>query len=334
MKKAKVMVYNRVSGEVQEKLKTRYNVVNYQHIDPLNHELFLADLKDTEGIIGLELPVTEKLLQQAPLLKIVCNVSTGYNNLDIEAMTKYSVMATNTPGVLEETTADAVFGILLATARRIPELHNYLRSGGWKQYLTHDQFGVNVHHKTIGIIGMGTIGSLIAKRAHGGFNMNVLYHNRTRNEDAEKKYNATYCEMNTLLTKADFICLMTPLTPSTKNLIGKREFDLMKSSAIFINGSRGATVDETALIEALKQKKIRAAGLDVYRQEPVNHDNELLQLTNVVTTPHIGSSTYETELAMSRLAAQNLIEGLSGKKPANLINKELFIQTEGNEYEI
>jgi glyoxylate/hydroxypyruvate/2-ketogluconate reductase len=171
---------------------------------------------------------------------------------------------------------------------------------------------------------MGKIGSLIAKRGHLGFDMNILYHNRTRNLEAEEKYHAVYTELDRLLMESDFVCLMTPLTRETENLMGAREFKLMKKSAIFVNGSRGKTVDEKALIEALRTNEIHGAALDVFQSEPVKADHPLLQFPNVVTTPHIGSSTFETEFKMAKLAVENLLAGLTGKRPRNLINPELL----------
>ncbi|MFD1705672.1 2-hydroxyacid dehydrogenase [Siminovitchia sediminis] len=318
--KKKIIAYNRVEKPVLEELKKKYDVQFFKGINPHTDEAFLERLKETEGIIGLELPVNAELLDKAPQLKIVSNVSVGYNNLDIEEMTKRGVMATNTPGVLTDTVADAIFGLLIATARRIPELDHYVKSREWKADLEPEHYGVDVHHKTLGIIGMGRIGQAIAKRAHLGFDMNILYHSRTRKPEAEEKFNAAYRGLDELLMESDFVLLITPLTGETMDLIGKREFGLMKKSAIFINGSRGGTVVEDELVEALQNNEIAAAGLDVFRQEPVQHDHPLLDMKNVVTLPHIGSSTHETELKMSQLAAKNLDAGLNGDIPPTLIN--------------
>src|SRR5699024_3696688 len=178
-------------------------------------------------------------------------------------------MATNTPDVLNETVADTIFGLLIATARRMPELDHYVKSRKWKNTLSSNHYGTDVHHKTIGIIGMGRIGEAIAHRAHHGFHMDVLYHNRSENPEAEKKYDATYKELDDLLQESDYVVLMTPLTEETEGLLGAREFALMKESAIFINGSRGQTIVEKDLIAALENKEIAAAGLDVFEQEPV-----------------------------------------------------------------
>ncbi|WP_026567505.1 2-hydroxyacid dehydrogenase [Bacillus sp. UNC41MFS5] len=322
--KRKILAYNFEFSETLDRLRDHFDVEIFERINPKTDLAFAHALKNAEGIVGLALPVDKELLDRAPNLKIVSNNSTGFNNLSLEEMTKRGIMGTNTPGVLEDTTADAIFGILIAAARRIPELDQFVKKGKWNQHLTRKEYAVDVHHKTLGIIGMGKIGSLIAKRGHFGFDMNVLYYNRTRNLEAEEKYNAVYSSFDTLLMESDFVCLMTPLTPETENIMGEREFKLMKNSAIFVNGSRGKTVDENALIEALRTNEIHGAALDVFQIEPVRTDHPLLQFHNVVTTPHIGSSTHETELKMAKLAVENLEAGLTGKRPKNLVNPEVL----------
>ncbi len=289
-----------------------------------NDSSFLAFLREAEGVIGLGFPGDRDMLEKAPNLKIISNISVGYNNLHTEELTKRNIMGTNTPGVLTDTVADMVMGLMISTARRIPELDRYVQQGSWNETTSTELFGTDVHHKTIGIIGVGRIGQAIAQRAHLGFNMDVIYHSRTRKPDAEKRFNASYKDLESLLKTADFVCLITPLTKITENLMGKKEFELMKPSAIFINASRGRTVVEEALIEALKKKEIAAAGLDVFVQEPIDPENELLRMDNVVTLPHIGSATAETELKMARLAVENLRAGLNGDKPSNLVNPSVW----------
>ncbi|MEH7226648.1 D-glycerate dehydrogenase [Bacillus sp. JJ1566] len=320
MRKKRIIAYNRVEKPVLEELKRKYDVTFFKNINTKTDKAFLNVLEKTEGIIGLELEVDKELLENAPHLKIVSNVSVGYNNLDVEELTKRNIMATNTPDVLTDTVADTVFGLILATARRIPELDHFVKSKHWNEAIESEHYGIDVHHKTVGIIGMGRIGHAIAQRANLGFNMKVLYHSRTKKPEAEAKYNATYCHLDDLLKQSDFVVLMTPLTEETNGLMGRREFQLMKKSAILINGSRGKVVIEKELIEALKRGEIAAAGLDVFEKEPIEHDNPLLPMKNVVTLPHIGSSTHETELKMSERAAKNLVSGLNGEKPLNLIN--------------
>jgi glyoxylate/hydroxypyruvate/2-ketogluconate reductase len=321
--KSKVIVYKKLDKKVLDFIQNTCEVVYFEKLDSQTYPVFLEELKDAQGILGSGLKVDKELLDQAPYLKIVCNTSVGYDNLNMEELAKRGIMATNTPDVLNDTVADTVFGLLLSTAKRIPELDHWVKKGQWESDLEEKWFGVDVHHKVLGIIGMGAIGSVIAKRAHLGFDMEILYHNRSRNEEAEQKYGATYCSMEDLLKQSDFVCLMTPMTPQTEKMMGKREFELMKETAIFINGSRGKTVDEDALIHALQTDEILAAGLDVFVEEPVKLDNPLLSMKNAVTLPHIGSATYETRLKMEILAATNLVAGLQGEIPATLIKSEV-----------
>ena len=321
--KSKVIVYKKLDKKVLDFIQNTCEVVYFEKLDSQTYPVFLEELKDAQGILGSGLKVDKELLDQAPYLKIVCNTSVGYDNLNMEELAKRGIMATNTPDVLNDTVADTVFGLLLSTAKRVPELDHWVKKGQWESDLEEKWFGVDVHHKVLGIIGMGAIGSVIAKRAHLGFDMEILYHNRSRNEEAEQKYGATYCSMEDLLKQSDFVCLMTPMTPQTEKMMGKREFELMKETAIFINGSRGKTVDEDALIHALQTGEILAAGLDVFVEEPVKLDNPLLSMKNAVTLPHIGSATYETRLKMEILAATNLVAGLQGEIPATLIKSEV-----------
>lgn len=281
-------------------------------------------LPEAHALIGSGLKIDAELLDRAPHLKVVSNTSVGYDNFDIAEMTRRGIMATNTPDVLTETTADLIFGLMLATARRIPQLDRYVKEGQWNRPIGQELFGTDLYGKTLGMIGMGRIGTAIARRAKLGFHMPVLYHNRSRSEQAEAELDARYCSLDDLLQQSDFICLMTPLTPETAKLIGKRQFALMKDTAIFINGSRGGTVDEQALIHALQTKQIAAAGLDVFEKEPLPADHPFLQMDHVVTLPHVGSATYATRLAMEELAADNVIDALQGRKPRSLINQEVW----------
>ncbi|HZG73094.1 MAG TPA: D-glycerate dehydrogenase [Chondromyces sp.] len=321
--KPKVIVYKKVDQRVLDFIQETCELVYLETLDSQTYPTFLQELKEAEGLLGSGLKVDKDLLDHAPNLKIVCNTSVGYDNLDVEELSKRGIMATNTPGVLNETVADTVMGLILSTARRMPELDHWVKRGQWKANLSEEWFGVDVHHKALGIIGMGGIGSALAKRAHFGFDMDIFYHNRSRNEEAERKYGAVYFSLEELLKRSDFVCLLTPLTPETEKMMGKREFELMKETAIFINASRGKTVDEEALVQALRTGEIHAAGLDVFTQEPVQPDHPLLSMKNVVTLPHIGSATYETRFHMAMLGAANLVEGLQGKVPPNLIKSKV-----------
>lgn len=320
----KILVANRLEKKALDILTEKYDIAFVSTSSPTADEDIKKVIAEVEGIIGFGLEVNDELLELAPKLKIVSNVSVGYNNLDIEALTKRNIMATNTPDVLNETVADAMFGLLLATARRIPELDQYVKTRQWKADLTEDYYGVDVHHKTLGIIGMGRIGLAIAHRAHHGFHMDILYHSRSKKPEAEEKVNASYRQLDDLLKESDYVLLITPLTNETEKMLTLREFQLMKDTAIFINASRGKTIVEKDLITALQTKEIAAAGLDVFEKEPIEEDNPLLDMPNVVTLPHIGSSTYETELKMSKLACKNLLAGLNGEKPPTLINEEVW----------
>ncbi|CAM3578081.1 2-hydroxyacid dehydrogenase [Cytobacillus oceanisediminis] len=322
--KPKVVIYKKVPDEVLSYIKEYCQVSYYENLDSWLNPEFLKDLHDARGLLGSGMSINKELLDKAPQLKIVCNVSVGYNNFDMDELTSRGIMATNTPDVLTDTTADTIFGLLLSAARRICEMDRFVKDGKWERLIEEDLFGLDVHHKVLGIIGMGRIGSAIAKRANFGFDMEILYHNRSRNENAEELYGAKKTELDELLSKSDFICLMTPLTEETKDLISYREFQLMKKTAIFINGSRGETVNEEALVEALKNRQIAGAGLDVYKEEPINRDHALLEMKNTVTLPHMGSATSETRAKMAYLAAENLVRGLSGETPLSLINKSLL----------
>ncbi|WP_251549202.1 2-hydroxyacid dehydrogenase [Neobacillus muris] len=322
MKPKIVVAYNKVSPKVLSFLSESYHVINFDKLDAQTLPNFYQELGDAHGLLTAGLKIDSALLNRAPQLKIVSNISVGYDNLNLLELNKRNVMATNTPGVLNDTVADTVMGLILAVARRIPELDQHVKTGNWKVEDGVNLYGNNVHHKVLGIIGMGGIGTAVAKRAHFGFDMPILYHNRSRHTEAEQMVNAVYCSLEELCQQSDFMCLLTPLTPQTVKLIGEKEFKQMKSTAIFINASRGATVDEQALIRALENKEILGAGLDVFEQEPVSPGNKLLSMDNVVALPHIGSATHETRLEMAMLAAENLVSGLQGKMPPNLINRE------------
>ncbi|MFC3040766.1 2-hydroxyacid dehydrogenase [Virgibacillus xinjiangensis] len=319
--KPKIILYNQIKKELVAELQAYSEVYQLSK----EHPSFLQELQTAEGIIGSGLKVDEELLDQALLLRIISNISVGYDNLDMKELTNRGIMATNTPDVLTETTADTVFGLIMAVARRMPELDAYVKAGHWKEKLTKDQFGIDIHHKTLGIIGMGRIGKAVAERARYGFKMNIIYHNRSRNVPAEEELDAEFTSLDELLANADYVCLLAPLSPDTINLIGKREFKLMKESAIFINGARGAMVVEEDLADALANGEIRAAGVDVYREEPLDAKSPLLRLKNIVTLPHIGSATEETRDKMAELAVRNLITGLKGERPPCLINNEVLV---------
>ena len=285
-------------------------------------EALARRLEDKDGVMcALTDRIDAKLLAGCPKLKAVANIAVGYNNIDLAACTARGVMATNTPGVLDDSTADLAWALILGTARRLTELERRVRAGEWTGWRLKQWLGIDVHHATLGIFGMGRIGQAIARRA-AGFEMKVLYNNRSRVAAAlEQRLNATYVSKDELLKQSDFVVLQVPYSPETHHMIGARELKLMKPTAILINSTRGGVVDDAALIAALKSGVIRAAGLDVFENEP-RLNPEFLRLDNVVLMPHIGSSTEATRRAMAMTAARNLVAALTGGKPPNLLNPE------------
>ncbi len=319
-----ILVTERLEETIIKELKKDYHILKFESLNQLNDSHFLQDLKTVDAALGLTNQVNADFLDLVPNIKVVSSISVGYNHFDIDELTRRNIMATHTPHVLNDTVADMVMGLILATARRIPELDHYVKNKKWTSLLPTHYYGLDVHHKTLGIIGMGRIGKTIAKRAHLGFDMKVLYHSRTKKEDVEELFDAEYRKLEQLLQESDYVVLITPLTEETRGMISYKEFKLMKETAIFINASRGPTVIEKDLIKAIENKEIKAAGVDVYEQEPTPHDNPLLQFKNVVTLPHIGSATLETELKMSKMATQNVLDALNGLKPEQLINQSVW----------
>jgi gluconate 2-dehydrogenase len=284
--------------------------------------------KELSNVVGALVTGSERIeasaLQNAKVLKIAANIAVGYNNFDVPAMSAAGVMATNTPDVLTDTTADFGFALLMSTARRISESEHWIRNGQWDKWsIVHNPLGMDLHHSTIGIIGMGRIGQGIAKRALG-FGMKVVYHNRSRLSEAnEKVCEASYVSKEELLRTADHVVLVLPYTPQNHHTISAAEIALMKPTATLINIARGGIVDDAALAQALQSGKIFAAGLDVFEGEPQVHP-ELLKCSNIVLAPHIASATEKTRRAMVDLAVENLRAALDGKKPPSLINTEVF----------
>lgn len=319
--KPKVYITRDIPEDVESYIAEHCSYSKWEHEESIPRDHLLASLKDAEGLLTSGGKIDAELLEHAPLLKAVSTISVGYNNFDLEAMKARGIIGTNTPEVLNDTVADLVMALILSAARRVTELDRYVKDGLWKQGDDEVLFGLDVHHKTLGIIGMGEIGEAVAHRGKWGFGMNVLYHNRNRKTDAEHTLGAEYRDLDDLLQESDFIVLMTPLTTATRHMIGKREFSLMKPTAIFINASRGATVDESALISALHNRSIFGAGLDVFDFEPVLPDNPLLKMPNVVALPHIGSATKQTRYDMAMLAAQNLVDALYGRTPPNVVRE-------------
>jgi lactate dehydrogenase-like 2-hydroxyacid dehydrogenase len=319
--KPKILITRQVFPEVVQTLSRSFDVDHNQSDDILTAEALRAR---AAGCVGVITCLTEKIdaafFDACPSVKVVCNIAVGYNNIDIAEASKRGVMATNTPGVLDDTTADLTFALLMATARRVTETEARLRRGEWKKGFALQQWlGTDVHHAKLGIIGMGRIGQTIARRA-SGFEMDVHYYNRKPLDAAtEARLNVRYATKDDILRESDFVLVMVPYSKETHHLIGAAELALMKPSAIFVNTARGGVADDVALIAALKEKRIAGAGIDVFENEPALNPN-FLALENVVLTPHIGSATRATRMNMAMLAARNLSAALQGETPPSLIN--------------
>ena len=322
--KPKILVAREVFPEVLERLRQHFEVDDNQADAVLGVEGLKARLADKAGALTAATdPVTAEVIAAAPQLKAICNFAVGYNNIDLAACTRAGVMATNTPGVLDDTTADLAWALLMATARRLPAAERWLRNGEWKGWQFIQWLGSDIHHATLGILGMGRIGQTVARRALG-FDMKVIYHNRTPlAADQASAIRATWVDKETLLREADFLVLMLPYSPATHHSIGAAELALMKPTAHLINVARGGIVDDEALISALRQRRLSGAGLDVFEGEP-KFNPGFLELDNVALTPHIGSSSAATRMAMAMTAADNLIAALSGHPPPNLLNPEVL----------
>jgi len=322
--KPKIFVARAVFPEVLDRLSRHFDVESNQDDRIFTADELLQKAKGKDGLFATPSePVTAALFAANPQLRAVCNMAVGYNNIDLAAATKAGVMATNTPDVLNETTADFGWALLMATARRVTESEHWLRAGHWKKW-SYDSFvGPDVHGSTLGIIGMGRIGQAIARRSMG-FDMNVLYYNRSRlaPELEARANNARHVGKEELLRTADHVILVLPYSAASHHTIGAAELALMKPQATLINLARGGIVDDAALIATLRAGGIAAAGLDVFENEPA-FNPDFLGLSNVVLTPHIASASTPTRLAMANCAADNLIAALSGKTPPNLLNPDV-----------
>ncbi len=317
----KILITRAVFPEVVATLSRRFEVEHNAEDRPWPPEELARRLAGKEGAMATVMDrFDEAVLALSPELKVISNIAVGLNNIDVAACTRRGIRVTNTPGVLDDTTADLTWSLMMAAARRIAEADAYVRRGDWKIAFGVQYFlGQDIHHATLGIIGMGRIGQAIARRA-SGFDMRVLYHNRSRlPEGDEKRLNATRVERDELLATSDFVVVMAPYSPATHHLIGAAEIAKMKPTAILVNSARGGVVDDAALVEALQERRIAGAGLDVFEGEPKLHA-ELAKLPNVVLTPHIGSASRATRIVMCDTAAANVTAVLEGREPPNPVN--------------
>lgn len=327
--KAKVLIARELPGAAMKLLEGRAELDVHRSQTPLSKQELMERLRGKDVLVcQLTQKVDAEVLAAGSKLRLVANIAVGYDNVDVAAATARGIAVTNTPGVLDDTTADFTWALLLGVARRVAEADQVARSGEWKGWDLLQLLGADVHHKTLGILGLGRIGRRVAQRARG-FAMRVLYHDALRvAEEVEKELGVEWVGKERLLHESDFVTLHVPLTAETRHLIGAGELEWMKPTAFLINASRGPVVDEAALIEALEEKKIAGAALDVYEDEP-RIPARLRALPNVLLAPHIASASVETRTRMAVLAAENVVAFLSGRRPANLVNPEVWQEPPG-----
>ncbi|MEX0494647.1 glyoxylate/hydroxypyruvate reductase GhrB [Raoultella terrigena] len=321
--KPSVILYKTLPDDLQQRLEKHFAVTRVKNLSAETIAQHAEAFAQAEGLLGSSEKVDTALLEKMPNLRAASTVSVGYDNFDVAALNARRVLLMHTPTVLTETVADTVMALVLSTSRRVVEVANRVKAGEWTKSIGPDWFGSDVHHKTLGIVGMGRIGMALAQRAHAGFGMPILYNARSQHPQAEERFNARYCDLDTLLEEADFVCLILPLTAETHHLFNAEKFAKMKPSAIFINAGRGPVIDEKALVAALQNGEIHAAGLDVFEQEPLAQDSPLLSMPNVVALPHIGSATHETRYNMAACAVDNLIDALQGNVDKNCVNPQV-----------
>lgn len=322
----KVFITRLIPDEGLKKIRRNFDVRIWPEEKPPSKQQIIENAKGCQGIVTLlSDPIDKELIEALPDLRVIVQYAVGYDNIDVEAATERGIMVTNTPEVLTEATADLTWALILAAARRVVEADRYVREGQWQvAWGPKMLLGMEVFAATLGIIGMGRIGSAVARRAKG-FSMRILYHSGPEDEisrNAERTMGAIRTDLKTLLRDSDIISIHVPLTEKTKNLIGPKEIASMKAGAILVNTSRGAVVDEKALFNALKEGKLASAGLDVLNHEPIEKDNPLLSLSNVVLVPHIGSASIVARNKMAVMCADNLIAALNGQTPPQLVNSE------------
>jgi glyoxylate reductase len=321
----RVFVTRKLPGDGISRLKAAgFSVAVWTLHEPPPVAALTAAAAAADGLLTmLTERVNADLLDAAPSVRIVSTMAVGYDNIDVVAATERGVAVTNTPGVLTETTADLAFGLILACARRLVEADQVVRGGGWGPWHPSFLLGRDVHDANLGIVGMGAIGEAVARRANG-FGMPVLYTSRTRKPEVETALRASWRSLEDLLRESDFVSIHAALTDETRGLIGERELRLMRPNAYLINTSRGALVDQPALLHALSSRRIAGAGLDVAAMEPLPPDDPLLSLPNVVITPHIGSATVETRTKMADLAVDNLVAFFQGGRPPHCVNPDVL----------
>ncbi len=320
MTRPKILITKRVFPETIALLEPHAEIDYVATDEGLTPEDLIARARGKQVILS---QITDRLSREVIArledVRMIAQIAVGFDNIDVAAASEAGILVSNTPGVLTDTTADLAFALMLAAARRIAEGHDFIHAGKWKRWTIDLMIGRDIHHRTLGILGMGRIGQAVARRGLG-FSMRVLYHNRTRlAPELERELNAEHVTIQRLLTESDFISIHVPLSDLTRHLIGERELRMMKSEAILVNTARGPIVDEPALARALREKWITAAGLDVFEREPEVHP-DLLACQNAVLAPHVGSASVATRTKMTVMASENALAALAGQRPPNLIN--------------
>lgn len=324
MPSAKIFVTRQLPEEALSRLRGCGEVRLWQTDTVIPRELLLREVRDADALLCMVTErIDEEVLAHAPRLRIVANMAVGYDNVDVPALTRHGILLTNTPGVLTETTADLTFALILAIARRVAEADRFVRAGHWRSWGPMFFVGHDVHHATLGIIGLGRIGSEVAKRAKG-FDMRILYTGRRRNKSAEEALGCIPVDLSTLLRESDFVTVHVPLTPETHHLLSTAQFGMMKRTAFLINVARGPIVDQRALYAALRDGVIAGAALDVTDPEPIPMNDPLLALENCLIIPHIGSASIATRTRMATLAAENIVAFLSGQRPPTPVNPHVL----------
>lgn len=318
--KPKVVLYQNIPDEELRQLQHHFEVTVFNRVNQRNEAAFFNAIEEAEGIIGSGVKMPNDVLGRALNLRAAATISVGTDYFDLAYLTKRGIPLVHTPGVLNETVADTVMLLALGAARKAALLNRMVRDGQWTKSIGEEHFGVDLHGKKMGIVGMGRIGNAVAKRAYHGFGMSICYCNRSKNSKAEQEFNANRLSLNELLHQSDFVIVLVPLSAETEHLIGEKEFSQMKSSAIFVNASRGKVVDESALIKALQHHVIKGAGLDVFDVEPLPASSALTKLDNVFLLPHIGSATTDTRIGMVRCAVQGFIAAMKGDYSNNCAN--------------
>ncbi len=324
MKKPRVFLCSRIPEKAEKYIKERSRLEIHPSEELISRRKLLKAVRDVDALIPtVSDPIDDKVMDAAPRLRVIANYGVGYNNVDLHAASARGIPVTNTPEVLNETTADLTFTLILTASRRVGEGERFLRAGKWKGWKPTQLLGLDVYGKTLGVLGMGRIGKAVARRARG-FGMKVIYYDEFRPPaKVERELGVRYAPFKSLLRNADIVTVHTPLLPKTRHLMGAAEFRQMKRTAVLVNAARGPIVNEKALARALATGQIAAAGIDVYEHEP-DVEPSLMKLENAVLLPHLGSASLETRVAMGMVAARNCFAALAGRKPPNLVNAEVW----------